>query len=123
MTDSIRRIIFQLFHPALKVEMGRIVAFVKFQKKAFPLGLALNKFNEVSERIDNPDLAVIIRNILAEFGAANQGTVFFDSTTDALFELFQTPKSIYFVAEVEGTILGGDGIIPVEGLPEETCEW
>ncbi len=71
---------------------------------------------------DNTDLAVIVRNTLIEFGAANPGTVFFDPTTDALFELFQTPKAAYFVAEAEGIILGGGGIYPTEGLPEDTCE-
>jgi putative acetyltransferase len=71
---------------------------------------------------DNPDLAMIIRNTLTEFGAANPGTVFFDPTTDALFELFQTPKAAYFVAESNGKILGGGGIYPTEGLPEGTCE-
>jgi putative acetyltransferase len=71
---------------------------------------------------DNADLAVIIRNTLSEFGAANPGTVFFDPTTDALFELFQAEKSAYFVAESEGKILGGGGIFPTEGLPEGTCE-
>lgn len=71
---------------------------------------------------DNPELAIIIRNTLAEFGAANPGTVYFDPTTDALFELFQAPKSAYFVAETGGKILGGGGIFPTEGLPENTCE-
>lgn len=71
---------------------------------------------------DNPFLAVIIRNTLTEFGAAVPGTVFFDPTTDALFELFQTPRSAYFVAEREGVILGGGGIFPTEGLPGDTCE-
>jgi hypothetical protein len=36
-----------------KVKMGRVGAFVKFQKKAFHLGLALNKLNEVHEQIRN----------------------------------------------------------------------
>jgi hypothetical protein len=36
-----------------KVKMGRVGAFVKFQKKAFPLGLALNKLHEVHEQIWN----------------------------------------------------------------------
>ncbi len=71
---------------------------------------------------DNPDLALIVRNTLADFGAANPGTVFFDPTTDALFELFQMPKSAYFVAEADGKILGGGGIFPTEGLPDGTCE-
>ena len=71
---------------------------------------------------DSPHLALIVRNTLAEFGAANPGTVYFDLTTDALFELFQTPKAAYFVAEANGKILGGGGIYPTEGLPENTCE-
>lgn len=71
---------------------------------------------------DNPALAAIIRNTLAEFGADVPGTVFYDPTTDSLFELFQEPKAAYFVAEAEGKILGGGGIFPTEGLPAGTCE-
>jgi putative acetyltransferase len=72
--------------------------------------------------VDNPTLALIIRNTLTEFGAANPGTVYYDATTDALFELFQVPQAAYFVAEANGRILGGGGIFPTEGLPEDTCE-
>ncbi|MFA5326810.1 MAG: GNAT family N-acetyltransferase [Prolixibacteraceae bacterium] len=71
---------------------------------------------------DNKELAVIVRNTLAEFGAARPGTVFFDPTTDDLYELFRMPKSAYFVAESDGKILGGGGIFPTEGLPADTCE-
>jgi putative acetyltransferase len=48
--------------------------------------------------------------------------VFYDPETDRLFELFRMPKSAYFVAEKNGRILGGGGIFPTEGLPEDTCE-
>ena len=65
----------------------------------------MNSLSEITIRPiqagDNPKLALIIRNTLAEFGAANPGTVFFDPTTDALFELFQAGKSAYFVAEIK----------------------
>ena len=71
---------------------------------------------------DNEALAIIVRNSLAEFGATKPGTVFFDDTTDHLFELFQTPGSIYYVIEEGGQICGGGGIFPSEGLPAETCE-
>ncbi len=71
---------------------------------------------------DNPELAVIVRDTLTEFGANVPGTVYFDPTTDALFELFQTQNSAYFIAERDGKILGGGGIYPTEGLPEDTCE-
>ena len=71
---------------------------------------------------DNPALAIIIRNALAEFGANKPGTVYYDATTDALYELFRQPGSIYYVAEVNGELIGGAGIFPSPGLPDGTCE-
>ena len=74
------------------------------------------------EPADNVAIASVIRNALAEFGANKPGTVFFDPTTDHLFELFKAPGSVYYVAEKNGIILGGCGIFPTEALPEKTCE-
>lgn len=71
---------------------------------------------------DNPTIATIIRNALAEFGANHPGTVYYDESTDHLFELFQQPGSTYFIAEENGEILGGAGIFPTDGLPQGTCE-
>lgn len=74
------------------------------------------------EPADNAALASIIRNSLAEFGANKPGTVFFDPTTDALYQLFQQAGSFYLVAEEDGQLLGGAGIFPSAGLPEGVCE-
>ena len=74
------------------------------------------------EPADNAALAIIVRNTLAEFGANHPGTVYYDSSTDALYELFQTPGSIYYVALLDDRLLGGAGIFPSNGLPEGTCE-
>jgi putative acetyltransferase len=71
---------------------------------------------------DNAALAKIVRNTLAEFGANHPGTVYYDATTDALYELFQKEKAKYFVAELNGSIAGGGGIYPTDGLPHDTCE-
>ncbi len=71
---------------------------------------------------DNPDLSRIVKDTLAEFGANHPGTVYYDPTTDALFELFQKEGAAYFVAEVNGEIVGGGGIYPTDGLPADTCE-
>jgi len=71
---------------------------------------------------DNYNLAKIIRSALEEFGANKPGTVYFDPTTDALFELFQTAGSAYFVAEVDGILLGGAGFFPTAGLPDGVAE-
>lgn len=75
------------------------------------------------ELTDNAAVANIIRTTLKEFGAAHPGTVYFDESTDRLFEIFSsTPRSVYFVAEKNGKIVGGGGIFPSPGLPDDTCE-
>lgn len=71
---------------------------------------------------DNVALAAVIRAALTEFGANKPGTVYFDPTTDQLFQLFETPGSVYYVAEKDNEILGGCGIFPTVGLPDKTCE-
>ena len=39
-----------------------------------------------------------------------------------MFELFQIPGAIYYIAELKGKLVGGGGIFPTAGLPEKTCE-
>lgn len=75
------------------------------------------------EQKDNLALAKVIRGALEEFGANKPGTVYFDPTTDALFELFNnTAGAFYFVALKDNELLGGAGIFPTENLPNGTCE-
>lgn len=72
---------------------------------------------------DNAAIALIIRTALTEFGANKPGTVFFDESTDHLFELFSITKgSHYFIALQDDKIIGGAGIFPTENLPLKTCE-
>ncbi len=72
---------------------------------------------------DNAAMANVIRRSLEEFGANRPGTVYYDDSTDHLFELFQSePLSEYFIAEKDGVLLGGAGIYPTDALPEGTCE-
>jgi putative acetyltransferase len=71
---------------------------------------------------DNAAVAAIIRRSLEEFRANKPGTVYYDATTDALYDLFQQPGAAYFIAEHKGAVLGGGGIYPTNGLPADTCE-
>jgi putative acetyltransferase len=71
---------------------------------------------------DNAEIARIIRACLKEFGADKPGTVYYEESTDRLFEVFREKKSAYFIAEHNGIILGGGGIFPSPGLPNRTCE-
>ncbi|MFZ9242870.1 MAG: GNAT family N-acetyltransferase [Sediminibacterium sp.] len=74
------------------------------------------------EQKDNIDIAKVIRGALEEFGANKPGTVYYDPTTDALFELFNTPGSYYYIATIDNKVVGGAGIFPTENLPKGTCE-
>lgn len=71
---------------------------------------------------DNQVLAKIVKDTLAEFGANHPNTVYFDPTTDTLFEVFQHPGSTYFIAEINNKMVGGGGIYPTDGLDKDTCE-
>jgi putative acetyltransferase len=90
----------------------------------------MNEYTESNQDImvrkielkDNQLIAIIIRSCLEEFGANKPGTVYYDKTTDHLFELFSTEKSVYFIAELNGQVVGGGGIFPSDGLTEDTCE-
>ncbi len=71
---------------------------------------------------DNAIIAATIRKILIEFGANKPGTVYFDPTTDNLFQLFSIADSAYYIAEADDKIVGGSGVFPTPGLPEGCCE-
>jgi putative acetyltransferase len=74
------------------------------------------------ERKDNKELAGLIRTVFREFKIDRPGTVYYDPTTDNLYELFKTPGSVYWIAEEKGTLAGGCGIYPTPGLPEGCAE-
>lgn len=71
---------------------------------------------------DNKEIAELIRAVFREFRIDKPGTVYTDPTTDDLFTLFQTPGSVYWIAEEENIILGGCGIFPTPGLPAGCAE-
>lgn len=74
------------------------------------------------EPTDNEALAKIIREALTEFKANKPGTVYFDDSTDHLYELFKQEKGIYQVAMYNNHVVGGSGIIHTTGLAMDTCE-
>jgi putative acetyltransferase len=71
---------------------------------------------------DNAPIANVIRTVFEQEGYPRTGTAYADSQLDYLFETYQAPKSVYFVIESEGRILGGGGIAPLDEGALETCE-
>jgi putative acetyltransferase len=74
------------------------------------------------QQVDDVDLGKLIKTVLTEFKANKPGTAYFDESTNYLSTVFRNPKSAYWVVEENGQIIGGGGIFPTEGLPDETCE-
>ena len=74
------------------------------------------------ELSDNPILANIVRGTLTEFGVNRPGTVFADPETDQMFSLYSKPRTVYYNAEVDGKIVGGAGIAPLQNGDPSVCE-
>ncbi|KGO92424.1 GNAT family N-acetyltransferase [Flavobacterium subsaxonicum] len=74
------------------------------------------------EPTDNAAIAAIIRNVFIELNAPLVGTAYADPTLDKLFEVYQTPKSAYYVVEQDGQVIGGCGIAPLENGDATVCE-
>ncbi|MBD8488591.1 GNAT family N-acetyltransferase [Echinicola sp. CAU 1574] len=75
------------------------------------------------QKKDNLAVKELIQNVFVEFDAPREGTVFADPEMEDLFGLFEkTPKSIFYVAEKEGEVLGCCGVYPTEGLPPNVAE-
>ncbi|MCX0499235.1 GNAT family N-acetyltransferase [Erwinia billingiae] len=72
---------------------------------------------------DNPQIAQVIRDVSAEFGlTADKGFTVADPNLDHLFELYSEPDSAYWVVELEGKIVGGGGVAPLQCSEAGVCE-
>jgi putative acetyltransferase len=71
---------------------------------------------------DSDAVATIIRTVMPEFGASGKGFAIHDKEVDDMFVAYTRPRCAYFVCEVNGKIIGGGGVAPLEGGGEDTCE-
>lgn len=72
---------------------------------------------------DNAQMAHIIRKVLVEdMGAPKKGTAYEDKAVDAMYETYNTDRSVYFVIVEKGTIIGGAGIAPLANYAGNVCE-
>lgn len=71
---------------------------------------------------DDAAVAAIIRTVMPEFGADGEGFAINDPEVDFMHRAYDAPRSAYFVLEVDGAVVGGAGVAPLEGGGEDTCE-
>ena len=71
---------------------------------------------------DNESIAKVIRDIFHELDAPKVGTAYADPILDTLYEVYQQPRSIYYVVEKYGKVVGGCGVAPLENGDASVCE-
>jgi putative acetyltransferase len=71
---------------------------------------------------DNALIAQIIRKVLLEFGGDKPGTAYHDYDTDHMFEAYQSNNEVYYVAQINGKVVGGCGIKALKGNDSYICE-
>ncbi|MDI1255018.1 MAG: GNAT family N-acetyltransferase [Flavobacterium sp.] len=74
------------------------------------------------EAKDNQSVAALIRKVLIEHDVPKVGSAYADPQLDCMTETYAVPKAAYFVAELEGKIIGCAGIAPLENATENVCE-
>ena len=75
------------------------------------------------EARDDARIAEIIRAVMPEFGATGCGFAINDPEVDWMSRAYARPRCAYFVVEgVDGIVLGGGGIAPLDGGDAATCE-
>ena len=71
---------------------------------------------------DNEAIAQVIRDIFHELDAPKVGTAYADPILDTLYEVYQEPRSVYYIVEKDGKVVGGCGVAPLENSDASVCE-
>ena len=71
---------------------------------------------------DNSAVAALIRAVFDELNIPKVGTAYEDPYLDLMFEEYNKPKSVYYVVEKEGRIIGSAGVAQLENEAETICE-
>lgn len=71
---------------------------------------------------DDFSIAAIIRSVMPEFGAGGEGFAIHDAEVGAMHDAYTRPRSAYFVLEIDGKVVGGGGVAPLEHGEPDVCE-
>lgn len=74
------------------------------------------------ELMDNSEIKSVIQSVFIEHGINRPGTAFYDPCLDDMYSHHSGDGKIYFIAKDGDKVIGGAGVYPTEGLPNDTCE-
>lgn len=73
-------------------------------------------------RDDDERVAWIIRTVMTEYEAVGPGFSIVDPEVDEMSAAYSGPEAAYYVAVLDGEVVGGAGIGPLVGGPPDVCE-
>jgi putative acetyltransferase len=71
---------------------------------------------------DDAAVATIIRSVMPEFGAGGDGFAIHDAEVGAMHAAYTRPRCAYFVLEIDGKVVGGGGVAPLDHGEPDVCE-
>jgi putative acetyltransferase len=71
---------------------------------------------------DDATVERVLTEVLREFEAVGEGFSAEDAELSGMAEAYGGPRAAYFVAELDGRIVGGAGIGPLAGTDPAVCE-
>lgn len=71
---------------------------------------------------DDAAVANVIRTVMPEFGAGGPGFAIHDAEVASMCAAYANLRHAYFVVEIDGVVLGGAGIAPLQSGNAKTCE-
>lgn len=74
------------------------------------------------EARDDASMAAVIRTVMPSFGADGPGFAIHDPEVDHVTAAYAQPRCSYFVVEIDGRVVGGAGVAPLENGEPDVCE-
>lgn len=71
---------------------------------------------------DNLKIASVIRSVLEDFDVPKTNSTYADASLDCMYESYNKIDSHYFVAELDGNLIGGAGIAQLDNFSGNVCE-
>ncbi|MGB0522224.1 MAG: GNAT family N-acetyltransferase [Flammeovirgaceae bacterium] len=72
--------------------------------------------------IDNEALFKVIETVMYDFVTCGEGTILSDPTARNMAACYEEDRAVYYVAFVDGKLVGGCGIRQLAGASEAYCE-
>lgn len=71
---------------------------------------------------DNPQVTHLIRSILEDMKVPKEGTAYADAALNDMYGAYQKPKSVFYVVDLKGEIIGCGGMAPLSHHEGNLCE-